>query len=316
MCSFSDLREKWIKYTFIQKGKKLFQKLFTLFAKVVRHIRFFVSTFIDKDLTFYAASLSFYTISTIIPLFLIIMSILTALPSFGDIYSKIQDFMFSNLMPVNSDVVMDQINSFLLNSSKLGAVSFGFVIVSSMLFFQNFEYICNKIFRVKKRGIWESVTTFWTLITLTPIALGISFYITGYVANLIATHEYTSGIDILPYIAYVIIWARFFLIFQISANAKIHIRASLISSFIVSIVFSLSKNAFIYYVFLNKSYTTICGSFSIVMFLFLWIYVSWIIFVYGLKLCYLLNRFYTSKSECALDALEEYVAEDDASKKH
>ncbi|MGD9654678.1 MAG: hypothetical protein AB7U44_05730, partial [Sulfuricurvum sp.] len=46
----------------------------------------------------------------------------------------------------------------------------------------------------------------------------------------------------------------------------------------------------------NKSYATIYGSFSIVLFLFLWIYASWIIFVYGLKLCYLLNRFYEGKA--------------------
>jgi membrane protein len=244
-------------------------------------------------LTFYAASLSFYTLFTIIPLFLIITSILTSLPSFADLYLKIQDFMFSNLMPVNSEIVMEQINGFLTNASQMGVASFAMVIVSSLLFFNNFEYIANKIFHAKKRGIWESVTTFWTLITLTPIALGVSFYITGYIASLMANNEYTSGLDILPLVPYIIIWALFFLIFQIAANVKIDAKASLISSLIVSVVFSISKNAFIYYVFYNKSYASIYGSFSIVIFLFLWIYTSWIIFIYGLKLCSILNKHYT-----------------------
>lgn len=253
----------------------------------------FIKAFIDKDLTFYAASLSFYTLFTIIPLFLIITSILTSLPSFADLYIKIQDFMFSNLMPVNSEIVMEQINSFLTNASQMGVASFAMVIVSSLLFFNNFEYIANKIFHAQKRGIWESVTTFWTLITLTPIALGVSFYITGYIASLMASNEYTSGLDILPLVPYIIIWALFFLIFQIAANVKIDAKASLISSLIVSVVFSISKNAFIYYVFYNKSYASIYGSFSIVIFLFLWIYASWIIFIYGLKLCSILNQHYT-----------------------
>ena len=262
---------------------------------VFEEAKLFVSSFVDKELTLFAASLSFYTIFTIIPLLLIIMAILTSLPSFAEYYEKIQSFIFSNLMPVNSDTVMIQINGFLQNSSKMGAIGFLAILVSSMLFFKNFEYIANRIFHAKPRTLWESITTYWTLLTLTPIALGISFYITGYIAALMASNDLTSGLNILPLIPYIIIWGLFFLIFQIAANAKINPKASLISSFIVSVIFSVSKNAFIYYVFLNKSYTTMYGSFAILMFLFLWIYVSWIIFIYGLKLCYIIDRMYKEK---------------------
>jgi len=263
--------------------------------KLYGYVKFFLTSFIDKDLTFYAASLSFYTIFTLIPLLLIVLTLFTSMPNFADNYEKLQEFIFSNIMPVNSEAVMGHINGFLQNSIEMSMISFVAVIISSLLFFQNFEYIANKIFHVKKRGIWESVTTFWTLLTLTPIGLGASFYITGYVANLMANNEYIPSINILPYIPYLIIWALFFLIFQISANTKIHAKASLISSFVTAIVFSIAKNGFIYYVFYNKSYATMYGSFSIVMILFLWIYASWIVFIYGLKLCYLINRIYENR---------------------
>lgn len=264
--------------------------------KIFGHVRIFLSSFIDKDLTFYAASLSFYTIFTIIPLLLIVLSLFTSLPTFSEHYEKIREFIFSNLMPVNSETLMEHINSFLQNSIDMSAISFAAVIVSSLLFFQNFEYIANKIFHAQKRTLWESVTIFWTFLTLTPIALGVSFYITGYVASLMASSEYTSDIDIMPLIPYIIIWALFFLIFKISTSAKIDVRAALISSFVTSAVFSIAKNGFIYYVFYNKAYATMYGSFSIVMFLFLWIYASWIIFVYGLKLCYMIHRVYENRA--------------------
>ena len=242
------------------------------FYRVYKHIRFFIKTFVDKELTLFAASLSFYTIFTIIPLLLIMMTLLTSLPSFSEYYLKIQDFIFSNLMPVNSEVVMQQINGFLQNSSKMGMIGFIAILVSSLLFFKNFEYIANRIFHAKPRTLWESITTYWTMLTLTPIALGASFYITGYIATLMASNSLTEGLDILPLIPYIIIWSLFFLLFQISANVRVNPKASLISSFVISIVFSVSKNAFIYYVFMNKSYTTMYGSFAILMFLFLWIY--------------------------------------------
>lgn len=264
-----------------------------------RHIKFFISTFFDKELTLFAASLSFYTIFTIIPLLLIMLTLLTSLPSFAEHYESIKIFIFSNLMPVNSESIMGHIDGFLVNSAKIGVIGLAMILVASLLFFNNFEYIANKIFHAKKRTLWESVTTYWTLLTLTPIALGISFYITGYMATLVSTNEYTSGLNLLPFIPYIIIWALFFLIFQIGANTKINPKASFVSSFIISIIFSISKNAFIYYVFFNKSYTTMYGSFAILMFLFLWIYVSWIIFIYGLKLCYLIHRIYENKEAVA-----------------
>ena len=262
---------------------------------IYRHLKFFIGTFIDKELTLFAASLSFYTIFTIIPLLLIMLTLLTSLPSFAEHYETIKVFICSNLMPVNSEAIMGHLDGFLENSAKMGVIGLAMVLVASLLFFKNFEYIANKIFHAKPRTLWESITTYWTMLTLTPLALGASFYITGYIATLMASNSLTSGIDILSILPYIIIWALFFLLFQISANVKINPKASLISSFLISIVFSVSKNAFIYYVFLNRSYTTMYGSFAILMFLFLWIYVSWIIFIYGLKLCHIINRIYKNR---------------------
>ena len=156
--------------------------------KLYGHLKFFILMLLDEDLSFYAASLSFYTIFTLIPLLLIILTLFTSMPSFAHYYIMIQEFIFSNFMPINSQVLMGYINAFLQNSLEMSMVSFVAVIVSSLLFFQNFEYIANKIFRVKKRGFWESVTIFWTLLTLAPIGLGVSFYITGNIASLMASN--------------------------------------------------------------------------------------------------------------------------------
>lgn len=277
----------------IQKVGQVVNK--TNIKHLFRHIWLFIHSFIDKELTLYAASLSFYTIFTIIPLLLIMLTLITSLPSFAEYYDTIKAFIFSNLLPGNSEAIMVHIDGFLENSAKMGVMGLAMILVASLLFFKNFEYIANKIFHAKSRTLWESITTYWTMLTLTPMALSVSFFITGYVANIVANNEYMSYFNILPFVPYLIIWGLFFLIFQIGPNTKINPKASFISSFIIAMVFSVSKNAFIYYVFLNKSYETMYGSFAAVMFLFLWIYVSWIIFIYGLKLCYIIDRVYKNQ---------------------
>ena len=265
--------------------------------RIYRHLKFFVVSFLDKELTLFAASLSFYTIFTIVPLLLVAMSLVTALPSFNEIYLKLQSYIFSNLMPVNSDLMMRQINAFLQNSSKLGVVGTVTVIAASLLFFQNFEYIANRIFKTKQRSVWESIATYWTLITLTPLAMGVSFYITAKLAAMMAQSELTSGIDLLSFVPYLITWGLFFVIFQIAANTKIDPKASAVSSFVTSVVFNLAKNGFVFYVVTNRSYATMYGSFAVLIFLFLWIYVSWIVFIYGLKLCHIFNEVFKRREE-------------------
>jgi len=264
-------------------------------AHFFKELKFWAGTFIDKDLTLFAASLSFYTIFTIIPLLLIVMTLLTSLPSFEIYYLKIEAFIFSNLMPVNSEIVMKQINGFVANASKLGVMGVVVTLFSSVLFFENFEYIANKIFHAKERKFLNSVFVYITFLIFAPIGMGVSFYVSGKVTLLLGLSRFTEGINILPFVPYLILWALFFLIFQIAPNIKVNPKASAISSFIIAVIFTMSKYLFIYYVFLNSSYATMYGSFAILIFLFLWIYVSWLIFVYGLKLCHIIDSLYKKR---------------------
>ena len=53
---------------------------------------------------------------------------------------------------------------------------------------------------------------------------------------------------------------------------------------------------FIYYTLHARTYTTVYGSFSVLLFFMLWVYISWIIFLYGQKLCRDLNEIEEKKA--------------------
>ena len=255
--------------------------------KIVR--TYFISLF-DKDIAFYASSLSFYTLFTLVPVMLLVLSISTSLRSFDAFYSNIKSFILDNILPVSSDTFSTYIDSFMQNSTQLSIIGIVSIFVSTMLFFQNFEYIVNKIFKTTPRGFWQSVTTYWTLVTLTPLALVFSFYLSNELQTLLGASELTKALNILELFPYLIIWSLFFLIYKISANTDISNRAAGISSFAVSLTWYIAKIGFVSYILLNKTYATIYGSFSTLIFFFFWIYLSWIIFIYGLKLCYTIEK--------------------------
>jgi len=240
----------------------------------------------DRDITVYASSLSFYTIFTLVPLLIISLSLIANVPVFSAQYASMQVFLFDNIMPVQTEAIAGYLESFFKNSVQLGIIGFSTMIISSMLFFQNFEHIVEKIFHSPQRSVWEAITTYWTLITLTPIVLIASMSLKAYLeANI--TGLTLNALSIFPFL---LLWGIFFIIYKIAVNAVISPKAAAISSFIVALVWGLAKNSFVQYVFYNKTYATMYGSLSALIFFFLWIYVSWIIVIYGMKLCYLINR--------------------------
>ena len=177
------------------------------------------------------------------------------------------------------------------NTEKLGLLGVVFVLYVSVMFFDDFEYVVNRIFHVKPRKFLHSISIYLTMTILIPIGLALSFYLSLKANMLLHSYRYTSDINILTLTSYLIIWMLYFLAYYISVNTKVRLRSALISSFVASLVWFASKMLFVYYITYNKTYATIYGSFSIIMFFFIWIYLSWIIFLYGVKLCCYLNRY-------------------------
>jgi membrane protein len=253
-------------------------------------IRDFFKDLLDDRLGYYASSLSWNTIFSIIPLLVIFLYIFTTLPAFNELYDKVQQLLFDNLMPTQSKVIMESINTFIANSGKLGMVGVFYVVFAAIMFFKNYDYIVNDIFEQKPRGILKSIKTYLLLITLIPAMIGISFYLTSFIQSYLDRSSITSVIHIYYFLPYLIVWMAFYITYQLSANTTISKRAALTSSFIASLIWYLSKSGFVFYVMHNKTYTSVYGSISTVLFFLLWIYISWAIFLHGLRFCYLLHK--------------------------
>jgi membrane protein len=209
------------------------------------------------------------------------------MPSFEKGYEAIKTFIFNSLMPSQSEIISEYIDKFLGNTLQMGVFGLITVLAVSMMFFKDYETIFNKIMHTSVRPFWQSLSAYWTLVTLTPILLGISFYLSNILQNFLDSQGY--NINFLAIFPYLLVWALFFTIYMISSNAKISLYTGGISSFISSFIWYISKALFVFYVTYNKTYLTIYGSFSIVLFFFVWIYCSWIIFLYGIKICYILH---------------------------
>jgi len=253
-------------------------------------VRDFFTDLFDDKLGHYASSLSWSTLFSIIPLLVILLSIFTNMPLFDSVYSKVEKLIFSNLMPTDSKVVMEYINTFIASTDKLGILGAVYVIFAVFMFFKNYDYIVNDIFNAPSRSLWKATKTYLLLLLIIPAMIGGSFYLSTLIQGYLDKNSVTSIIHLYSFVPYLIVWMMFYVAYQLSANIHIDFWAAMISSFIASLIWYLSKSAFVFYVLHNKTYASIYGSISTLLFFFLWIYISWAIFIHGLKFCDLLNR--------------------------
>ncbi len=253
--------------------------------------------FFDANLMHYASSLSFHTLLALIPILLISLFIFSQLPIFQELIINVKSFIFSSIMPVKQQIVSDYIDKFLQNTKDLGLIGVIFVLYVSIMFFDDYEYVVNKIFHKTPRKFLHSISIYLLITVLMPLGLALSIYLSIKANLLLHSYHYTKSINILTLTSYLIAWFLFFMLYKISANTKVSTKSAFISSFAASFVWFLSKTLFFYYVTYNKTYSNIYGSFSTVMFFAIWIYLSWIIFLYGVKLCYILDKKYDDRHQ-------------------
>ena len=265
-------------------------RLKIIFKNYYLFIRDFFKDLFDDRLGHYASSLSWSTLFSIIPLLVIFLSIFTKMPLFENMYDKVEKLIFSNLMPTDSKVIMEHINTYMENSDKLGYVGAFYVIFAAIMFFKNYDYIVNDIFDTPSRTLWQAIKTYTLLVIILPVLMALSFFLSSFIQGYLDKTSITSIIHLYSFLPYFIVWMIFYVVYQLSANIRIEVSAALISSFIASLIWYISKSAFIFYVVHNKTYASIYGSISTILFFFLWIYISWAIFIHGLKFCDLLNK--------------------------
>lgn len=253
-------------------------------------IKTFFNDLLDDRIGYYASSLSWNTIFSIIPILAILLAVFTSLPIFQTVYSDIHTLIFDNLMPTNSKEIMEYIDGFIANSGKLGTIGIAYVLIAAIMFFKNYDFVVNDIFETPKRTIFEALKNYTTLIIVVPLMLGVSFFLSAKIQLYLNKSDITSIIHLYFFLPFLMIWGTFYIAYQLSAHTNISKRAALYSSFIASLIWYIAKAGFVFYVVNNHTYASIYGSISTLLFFFLWIYISWMIFLYGLRFCYLLDK--------------------------
>lgn len=138
-------------------------------------VRAFEEFFNDKCLL-RASALAFTSLLALVPVTAIFFFFLTKLEAFGQIQEKLEDFLFSNLVPARTDVIREYIIQYTQNVTFLGVFGIIALFVTAIFLFNTVEHTINDIWHAKQRRPFLSkFMAFWTVLTAVPVLTGISF---------------------------------------------------------------------------------------------------------------------------------------------
>ena len=219
---------------------------------------------------------------------------------------------FSDVVDVNS-VKGDTGNSILLTeyldrivdgffkgvaSGSVTLVSILIVIWAATALLSTVEKAFNNIWHVPKgRNFLQRIINYWTLLTLGPILLGIGVYIAT--TNAAFAELESSGSNFIPGIlSYLVSVIAFFLLYFVLPNTKVNIKPAIWGAAVAGVVWMIAKWIFGVYVTRFIPYNQVYGILGLIPLSVFWIYVSWLIVLFGLQLTY------TTQHLKTLDAAE------------
>lgn len=164
--------------------------------------------------------------------------------------------------------------------AAIGAVGLLTLIYASISMLVEIERTFNTIYRAQIGKSWgKRIVQYWVIITLVPILLFTAFY---------ASEQFRGiGVGIAGSVVSVAVTTLLLLLaYQIIPNTRVHVRTGVIGALVAAILWEFAKWGFREYVVYSASYAKLYGSMAMIPLFMLWVYLTWLIILFGLQIAY------------------------------
>ncbi len=240
----------------------------------------------NDECTYYASALSFTTLLSIVPALSVVVSFLSVLPVFNNFTLLAQKYIFENFLPTSGNVIETYLLAFRDQATHLPTLGLLFLFVTVIALLMTVENISNAIWHAPKRkSIFSQAGLYLFILLCMPVLIGCSVFISTYIISIawIAGTTDRLGLKLpllssLPLLINTLIFATLYIAVP---NAKVRWRHGFFGGFLAAILFEIIKKGFAYYLKHFPSYSLIYGTMATIPIFLLWIYLSWLIVLYG-----------------------------------
>ncbi len=233
-----------------------------------------------------ASSLTFTTVVALVPFFTVALAVFTAFPLFAQLQVGLQRWLVQSLVPETiARQVLGYLTQFAAQASGLGAIGFGFLLVTALTLILTVDRTLNHIWRVRQlRPLWQRVLIYWAAITLGPLLLGASLALTSYVTA--QSRGLVQGLpggmqSLFNAIEFLTLASGMTVLYHYVPNTLVKWRHAWVGGLFVAAGIEIAKRVLALYLANVPTYSVLYGAFATLPILLVWMYVAWVIVLLG-----------------------------------
>jgi membrane protein len=235
-----------------------------------------------------ASSLTFTTLLALTPIFAISVALLSSMPFFEDVMVQVKIFLLVNLVPeIAGKIITEYMTPFARNAHRLTTLGVFVLLVTAIALMLTIDRSFNAIWRVqRRRPYWLTLVVYLFLMLAGPLLIGMGVSITTYVMTLsagIGVPQFAHPV-LLRFIPLCFTAIAFFLLYRLIPHHAVPWRDAAVGGIVAAVLFETAKELFAVYVRYGPTYNVLYGAFAALPFFLLWIYLSWLVVLFGAEL--------------------------------
>lgn len=238
-----------------------------------------------------ASALTYYTILSLVPLLALTFALLKA---FG-VQNQLQPLILDKLN-VGDGQIAEAIVGYINNTqvAQMGAVGLIFLLVAVISLLTNIEAAFNDVWGVNKlRPMLRRFSDYLSVILVGPVLLISTISMT----SSLISHSFTQRllemqmigsliVFVLKITPFIFMWLAFTLLYVFMSNIKVQWRAALIGGVVGGTLWQIAQLGYVHFQVGVARYNAIYGTMAALPVFMVWVYLSWVIVLFGLGVCY------------------------------
>ncbi len=229
-----------------------------------------------------ASALSYTTLLSIVPFMAVSFYIAQRMPFFTDAWSDAEQYIFSNFVPATGTEIRLYLLDFVSHAGQLSLYGSVFLFISALTLLYTIEMTFNRVWQVQTyRSLLASFCLYCVLLISTPPLMGVSFLVSTYLWVALDFFQFINTSYFLKFLPLMLTWGAFTLLYVAMPNCKVVKTHALLGGLIAALLFETAKFFFALYVASMNANMLIYGAFAIIPIFLCWLYISWLIVLFG-----------------------------------